>query len=80
MAQKPMGRPRGEAMTGTDLRRLRRRLGLTQVQLAARVGVTENTLARWERGTVGIGEVAARLVKLLAAQHSTRRRQHGPTS
>jgi transcriptional regulator with XRE-family HTH domain len=30
----------------------RQRLGLTQVQLAERFGVSANTIARWERGEV----------------------------
>ena len=41
-------------MTGSELRRIRKRLGLTQVQLAERLGVTGNTVARQERGEVRI--------------------------
>lgn len=55
-------------MTGEELRRLRKRLGLTQAQLAERVGVTRNTIARQERGESGIGEPLARLIRLLAEQ------------
>jgi transcriptional regulator with XRE-family HTH domain len=54
-------------MTGAELRRIRTRLGLTQVQMAARLGVTNTTVARWERDEVGIGEVVARFVRLVAA-------------
>lgn len=36
-------------MTGDELRDYRRKLGLTQAQLAASLGVTPNTVARWER-------------------------------
>lgn len=32
------------------LRQLREAAGLTQIQLALRVGVTQGTLANWERG------------------------------
>jgi transcriptional regulator with XRE-family HTH domain len=60
-------------MTGDELRRLRRRLGFTQAQLAERVGVTANSVARWERGEMGIRESAARLIRLLAAAESRRR-------
>ena len=37
-------------MTGKQLRDFRRGVELTQAQLAALLGVTGNTLARWERG------------------------------
>ena len=54
-------------MTGAELRRLRKRLGMTQLELADRIGVTANTLARWERDLVGIGEVAARWIRSVAS-------------
>ena len=76
---KRTGRRRGEAMTGEALRRLRRRLGLTQVQLAARVGTRANTIYRWEAGLVGIGEVQARLLRLLAVQISASSSTHPKT-
>ena len=38
----------------TDIKALRQRLGLTQKQLADAVGVKPNTVARWERGELGI--------------------------
>ncbi len=53
-------------MTGDEVRRLRQRLGLTQAQLAERIGVHQNSLARWERGELGIRESAARLMRILA--------------
>jgi DNA-binding transcriptional regulator YiaG len=55
-------------MTPTALRRLRRRLDLTQGALAARVGVTSNTVARWERGELGLSGPASRLLALLAQE------------
>jgi len=54
-------------VTGVELRRLRRRLGLTQAQLATLVGVHANSIARQERDEMGIRESQARLIKLLAA-------------
>jgi DNA-binding transcriptional regulator YiaG len=62
-------------MTGDEVRRLRKRLGLTQVELADMVGVSSNSLARWERGELGIRESAARLMKLLAKQPPKRRKK-----
>ena len=41
-------------MAETELKSLRSRLGLTQAALAEAVGVVPNTLARWERGELGI--------------------------
>ena len=37
-------------MTITTMKTLRKRAGLTQVQLGAAIGVAANTIARWERG------------------------------
>lgn len=53
-------------MSGQDLRVIRKMLGLTQIGLAIRLGVTGTTVARWERGAVPVAEPAARLVRLLA--------------
>ncbi len=41
-------------------------MGLTQAQLADRVGVAPNSIARQERGEIGIRESLARLIRLLA--------------
>ena len=41
-------------MKNVELKSLRTRLGLTQAALAGAVGVVPNTLARWERGEIGI--------------------------
>jgi 5-methylcytosine-specific restriction protein A len=55
-------------VTAHDLRRIRKQLGLTQAALAERVGVTPNSLARQERGELGIAEPVARLLWQLEAQ------------
>ena len=65
MARK--GRPRGDAMTGAELRRVRQNLGLTQVELAQKLGTTSTSVARWERDEVGIGEPVARLIRFVAS-------------
>ena len=50
-------------MTGKELRTIRDKLGWTQVQLAEVLGVTPNTVARWERDEVRIREPIARLIQ-----------------
>jgi transcriptional regulator with XRE-family HTH domain len=65
-------------MTGTELRRIRKRLGLTQREMAERLGLHPNTLARQERGESGIGNAAARLAKLLDELHGRPRRTGAP--
>lgn len=41
-------------MISTDLRARRERLGLTQTQLAQALGLTQNTVSRWEIGKTAI--------------------------
>lgn len=43
--------------TGALIRRLRRELGLTQLQLADRLGVSDKAVSKWERG-LGSPEVS----------------------
>jgi DNA-binding transcriptional regulator YiaG len=52
-------------MTSEELREIRRRLGLSQTQFAAQLGITSNSLARQERGVLGISEPVAKLARLL---------------
>jgi transcriptional regulator with XRE-family HTH domain len=53
-------------MTSKEVRAIRLRLGLTQAELAEKVGVARNTVTRWELGMLGVRESAARLMQLLA--------------
>ena len=53
-----MTRVRSE-MTGAELREIRKRLRLTQVKFAARLGVASNHLAMSERGEKYIGRTVA---------------------
>ena len=61
-------------MKGKELRKIRRYLGLTQVEMAKRLGVTSNSLARWERDEVPIREVMARFIMLLRKTEQPKRR------
>ena len=60
-------------MTGKELKRIRKRLGLTQVELAAKIGVYWNTVARWERDEVPIRESMALLIRTIAAGRKGKR-------
>ena len=62
------------SMTGKDLQQHRTQLGLTQAGLAERLGVTANTVARWERDEITIREPMARLITLLRNSDSPTRR------
>src|SRR5262245_42888928 len=53
-------------MTGDELRTIREEFGWTQDRMADEVGVTANTIARWERDEIEIYEPAARLITILA--------------
>jgi DNA-binding transcriptional regulator YiaG len=52
-------------MRGAECRRIRRSLGLTQVEFAEQLGLTGNTVARWERDEMAIREPMAKLIRLL---------------
>ena len=64
-------------MTGEEFRRIRERLGLTQVEMAEQLGIHSNSLARLERGERAISEPIARLVTLLASMHRSGRQKKG---
>lgn len=55
-------------MDPAELKALRARLGLTQRGLSEIVGVSSNTVARWERGELPVREPIARLLRLLPRQ------------
>ena len=60
----------GIVVTGSQLRAIRQALALTQAALAEVIGVRPNTVARWERGEIGISEPTARLVEKIAAERA----------
>jgi DNA-binding transcriptional regulator YiaG len=55
-------------MRPDELKRIRSRLGLTQTQLAVRLGVTQNTVARWEIGDRRITPPMAQLIERIAKE------------
>ena len=41
---------------GSDVRRIRRKNGLSQREFAERIGVSQSTVSRWESGKRGLSE------------------------
>lgn len=62
-------------VTPSELKRARSALGMTQTELAHEVGVTQNTVARWEMGVRGIPEPAARLIGRLMTERRPKKRK-----
>lgn len=58
-------KPPVQPMDGTTFRRLRKRLTLSQVKLANAMGVSPNTVYRWEADTVAVPPPVAVLLRLL---------------
>ena len=50
-------------MTGEELARIRRDLGLTQSELAAKIEVHPITVSRWERSVIKISRAVEMAVK-----------------
>jgi DNA-binding transcriptional regulator YiaG len=61
-------------MTGSEFRKLRAVLELTQAQLADLMGTTKASVSRWESGDRAISELVARYLRLLV---QTRERTGG---
>ena len=56
-------------LPATQLRQLRAKLRLTQAQLAEQLGVTRNTVNRWEMGLHPIPVWATKLIRLITEKH-----------
>jgi len=52
-------------LTPAEIRFLRKWLGWSGVDFAAHMGVTPETVSRWETGNLGMGAAADRLVRLM---------------
>jgi DNA-binding transcriptional regulator YiaG len=60
-------------MTAREVLQWRRRLKLSQAGFARLVGVHKNTVARWERGELGIRPTSARLIALVARERMSKK-------
>ncbi len=52
-------------LTPAEVRFLRKWLGWSGVDFAAHMGVTPETVSRWETGSLGMGAAADRLIRLM---------------
>jgi putative transcriptional regulator len=57
-----------DEMNGSDIRDLRKRLGLTQEEFAHAVAVTFSTANRWENGHAKPSKLARRAIEALASR------------
>jgi transcriptional regulator with XRE-family HTH domain len=62
-------------VTGKEIKRARKVLGVSQIELAEKLGVHPMTVSRWERDFVKIPEPEARLVSLLVKTAPTQSRR-----
>jgi transcriptional regulator with XRE-family HTH domain len=56
---------KGSDMTGAQIKELRKSLGYTQARLAEEVGLTPNTIARYERDELKPSPPVLKLLRLL---------------
>jgi transcriptional regulator with XRE-family HTH domain len=63
----------GFRMTGEQIKELRKSLGYTQARLAEEVGVTPNTIARYERGEFKPSSPVQKLMKMLQMRATDRK-------
>jgi transcriptional regulator with XRE-family HTH domain len=62
-----------QGVMAEELKRLRKRMGMTQAELAAALGVWQVTVGRWEAGMRSISEPTARLIERIAKEVKPRR-------
>jgi putative zinc finger/helix-turn-helix YgiT family protein len=61
-----------DRLVGAEIRFLRVHLGLPSAELARRMGVSPETVSRWENGKDTMGPVADRLLRLMVAGDMSR--------
>lgn len=66
-----------DRLVGAEVRFLRVHLGLISAELARRMGVSPETVSRWENGKDTMGPVADRLLRLMVAGDMPRERLAG---
>jgi DNA-binding transcriptional regulator YiaG len=62
-------------VTGSEVRQIRRALGMSQPKFAELLGVHAISVSKWETGAMGMRPTTEKLIRLLAA--SKRNRKEG---
>ena len=62
-------------MRPAEVRKIRTRLGLTQQEFAAQLGVHVVTVRKWEAGMQAIRNTHATLIRLITGQNPRRRKR-----
>lgn len=65
---------RGDNMTTAEIRQIRERLNLTQVEFARELGVCQGTVSHWEKGIRTPTGPAVRLLRILASANDQKKR------
>jgi DNA-binding transcriptional regulator YiaG len=60
-------------VTGSEVREIRRALGMSQPEFAELVGVHAISVSKWETGAMGIRRTTEKLIRLLAASQRNRK-------
>jgi len=63
----------------TDVRAIRREMGVTQIELAARLGLHQSTISRLESGDLPVDERTALALEALSSRLIGNANRHAPT-
>ena len=66
----------GRAMTATDIKAFRDALGLTQEELAERIGVTHSAISQWESGKKKPRPVVLKMLTYLRDEAAGRKKRN----
>jgi DNA-binding transcriptional regulator YiaG len=61
-------------VTGSEVRQIRKALGMSQPEFAELVGVHAIAVSKWETGAMGIRPTTGKLIRLLTASKRNRKK------
>ena len=53
-------------MSGSQVKKFRERLGMSQAELAHELGIDRTTVNRWESGIIGVSDSRVKMLKMIA--------------